>query len=113
MLKSLSLKTGSIIAATGAVDIITDGADIFLIENGCEMLSLITGTGCMLNVLTAAFIASRNILAGTVLATAMMGICGELSQKAKGPGTCKAMLLDYLFSLSDKEFREKIRFTPN
>jgi hydroxyethylthiazole kinase len=110
MLKSLSLKTGSVVAATGAIDIITDGRHTFLMENGCEMLARITGTGCMLNVLTAAFIASKNILGGTVLATALMGICGELSQNAKGPGTFKTTFLDFLYSLPDREFKEKIKY---
>jgi len=111
MLKALSAKTGSVVAATGAIDIITDGTDTYLLENGCEMLSMITGTGCMLNVLVAVFISNKNILAGTVLATAFMGICGELSQNTNGTGTFKTALLDSLFSLSDDQLREKIRYT--
>ena len=110
MLKSFSLKTEAVVTATGVVDIITDGSDTCLIENGCEMLSMITGTGCMLNVLTAAFISTKNIMGGTVLATSLMGICGELSQNVKGPGTFKTILLDTVFSLSDSVFKEKIRY---
>ncbi len=111
MLKSLSSKTGAVVAATGVVDIVTDGSETYLIKNGCEMLSMITGTGCMLNVLTAAFISNKNIIGGTVLATAFMGICGELSQNTKGTGTFKAALLDFLFSLSDDKLKEKIQYT--
>jgi hydroxyethylthiazole kinase len=113
MLKSLSEKTGSIVAATGAVDMITDGTDTYLIENGCEMLSMITGTGCMLNVLTAAFISNKNIMGGTVLATAFMGICGEFSESAKGTGTFRTTLLDSIFSLSDDTLRQKIKYRLN
>lgn len=113
MLKSLATASGAVVAATGAVDIITDGTDTYLIENGCKMLSLVTGTGCMLNVLIGTFISSNQILGGTVFATALMGICGELSQTAKGPGTFKTALLDSLFSLTDQEFKEKIRYTIN
>jgi len=111
ILKSLSSKTGSVVAATGVVDIITDGTDTYLMENGCEMLSMITGTGCMLNVLTAVFISNKNIMGGTVLATALMGICGELSQNAKGTATFRTTLLDSIFSISDDKFMEKIRYT--
>jgi len=111
MLKSLSLQTGSVVAATGVIDIITDGTATYLIENGCKMLSMITGTGCMLNVLTAVFISTKNILSGTVLATTFMGICGERSQNEKGTATFRTALLDSIFSLSDDEFREKIRYT--
>jgi len=113
MLKSLSAKTGSVVVATGVVDIITDGTDTYLIKNGCEMLSMITGTGCMLNVLTATFISNKNIIGGTVLATALMGICGELSYNVKGTGKFKATLLDSIFSISDYKLKEKSNiYTP-
>ena len=111
MLKSLSSKTGSVVAATGVVDIITGGNDTYLIENGCEMLSMITGTGCMLNVLAAAFISSNNIMGGTVLATAFMGICGELSRNSKGTATFRTTLLDTIYSLSDYMLRDRIKYT--
>ena len=111
MLKSLSSKTGSVVVATGVVDIITNGTDTYLIKNGCEMLSMITGTGCMLNVLAAAFISTKDILGGAVLATALMGICGELSQNVKGTATFRTTLLDSIFTLSDNTFKEKIRYT--
>lgn len=113
MLTSLSSKTGSVVAATGIVDIITNGTDTYLIENGCEMLSMITGTGCMLNVLAAAFISNKNIIGGTVLATALMGICGELSQNENGTGTFRTTLLDSIFSLSDYKLEEKIKYRLN
>lgn len=111
MLTSLSSKTGSVVVATGVVDIITDGTATYLIKNGCEMLSMITGTGCMLNVLAAAFISNKNIIGGAVLATALMGICGELSYTEQGTGKFRATLLDSIFSISDYKFKEKIRYT--
>lgn len=109
MLKELSLKTGAVIAATGVVDIITNGTDTYLIKNGCEMLSMITGTGCMVNALIASYISSGNILGGTVLAIALMGICGELSAHVKGSGSFKIELIDNMFSISDYMIEEKIR----
>lgn len=110
ILKELATKTGSVIVATGVVDIITDSTNTYLIKNGCEMLSMITGTGCMLNVLTAAFISNKNILGGTILATALMGICGELASNEKGTGTFKINLLDYIFSISDHIFTQRIKY---
>jgi len=111
MLKALSSKTGSVVAATGAVDIITDGTDTCLVKNGCEMLPLITGTGCMLNALIASFISSKDILGGCVLAAALMGICGELSRDARGTASFKTELLDWIYCLTDSKFAEKIRLT--
>ncbi|EDS77571.1 hydroxyethylthiazole kinase [Clostridium botulinum C str. Eklund] len=69
---------------------------------------MITGTGCMLNTLIGSFISSKNILEGTILATALMGICGELSENDRGTGTFKTRLLDNMFSISDNTIIEKI-----
>ena len=109
MLKSLSLETGSIIVATGIIDIITNGIHTYLISNGCEMLSMITGTGCMLNVLIASYISSGDVLGGVILAVGLMGICGELSQNVKGTGSFRVELLDNIFSISDDIIREKLQ----
>lgn len=111
MLKKLSLKTGAVIAVTGAVDIITDGRDTYLINNGCEMLSMVTGTGCMLTAIIASYISSGSILEGTILAVVLMGICGELSQQAKGTGSFRTELIDNMFSISDDVIAEKIKYT--
>ncbi len=110
MLKKLSLQTASVVAATGVVDIITNGTHTYLITNGCEMLSMITGTGCMLTALIASYISSGNILDSTVLAIALMGICGELSQNVKGTGSFRNDLIDNMFSISDDIIRKKIRY---
>lgn len=110
MLKKMSLQTRAVIAATGVVDIITNGIDTYLISNGCEMLSMVTGTGCMLNALIASYISSKNIFGGTVLAVALMGICGELSQHVKGTGSFKTELIDNMFSISDDMIIEKIKY---
>lgn len=110
MLKGLSLQTGAVIVATGVVDIITNGTHTYLITNGCEMLSMITGTGCMLTALIASYISCGNILDGTILATALMGICGELSQHVKGTGSFRTELIDQMFSISDDMIIKKIRY---
>lgn len=109
-LKELSLQTGSVIAVTGAVDIITNSTHTYLITNGCEMLSMVTGTGCMLTALIASYISSGNILDSTVLAVALMGICGELSQHVKGTGSFRTELIDNMFSISDDVIIKKIRY---
>lgn len=109
MMKELSLKTGSIIVATGETDIITDGSNTYLITNGCEMLSMITGTGCMLTAIIATYISSHDILEGTILATILMGICGELSQHVKGTGSFKIELIDSIFNISDDIITERIK----
>ena len=46
-------------AITGAIDIVADGAKAYCIRNGHPMMSAITGTGCQLSALTAAFLTAN------------------------------------------------------
>lgn len=41
---------------TGAEDIVTDGTTAYGIRSGTPLLRQVTGTGCMLSVLTATFV---------------------------------------------------------
>lgn len=81
--KSLSGKTGAIIAITGAIDIVADSKKAYVIRNGHAMMSKITGTGCMLTAVIAAFISANpnEVLDATAVAVCAMGICGELAYK--------------------------------
>lgn len=109
IIKTLSMGTGAVVAATGVVDIISNGTYTYVIKNGCEMLSMMTGTGCMLTGIIASYISSGSILEGTVLAIALMGICGELSQHVKGTGSFRTELIDNMFNISDDMITKKIR----
>ena len=111
LLRRLAAETGAVVAATGALDLVAGGNDVYVIENGCELLSRITGTGCMLNALTASFIAFGDILSGTLLAVCYLGVCGELAYTEKGPGSFKVALLDQLHTVSDAELTKRIRCT--
>ena len=57
--KVFAAKTGAVVAITGAIDIVADGAKAYCIRNGHPMMSAITGTGCQLSALTAAFITAN------------------------------------------------------
>ncbi len=112
LVKALAKKTNSVVVATGVVDTISDGSKVYYIQNGCDMMSSITGTGCMLNVLIASYIsASRytdvKIVDSVVMATTLLGIAG---QKAKdytvknnaGLGTFHVRLLDEISLMNAK-----------
>lgn len=109
IVKSLAAKTKSVIVATGAIDIISDGDKSYLIENGCEELSRITGTGCMLNVLIATYLSSNDIINSAILGTIIMGISGELSKEAKGTASFKIELLDNISTIKDYDILERTR----
>ena len=79
--KQLSKKTGAVIAITGTIDIVADSSKAYIIRNGHAMMSKITGTGCMLTGMVAAYCAAnpQNILEATVAAVSAMGYCGEIA----------------------------------
>lgn len=110
MARELAKQYRAVIVITGAVDVITDGNDAWLMENGCRELSRVTGTGCMLNVLIGTYLAEKDALGAAVLGTAVMGIGGELAAKeAEGIGSFKVKLFDHIDTLTDKVLRDRIR----
>ena len=97
-------KRGCICAATGKYDIVSDGSKTFRLENGTEMLSKITGAGCMTSALCAAYSAASDPFSGTILGVAAMGICGELSaEKCSGAGSFRTGIFDEISKLTAKK----------
>ena len=54
--RTLAFHLGCTVMATGKQDLIADSQDVFLVSNGNASLSGITGTGCMVGALTAAYL---------------------------------------------------------
>lgn len=79
--KRLSAKTGAVIAITGAIDIVADSSKAYVIRNGHPKMSRISGTGCMLTAMIAAFVGAnqKQPLLATAAAVCMMGLSGELA----------------------------------
>lgn len=106
--KSLSKKTGAVIAMTGAIDIVADSQKAYIIRNGHPMMSKITGTGCMLTAMIAAYCASNkeSVLEATAAAVVAMGYCGELAYKQMkktngGTSSLRIHLIDAISKLDD------------
>lgn len=116
LVKELAKKTNSVVVATGVVDTISDGSEVYYIKNGCEMMSSITGTGCMLNVLIASYISAgkytdTKILDNAICATALLGIAGERARdytlkNNAGLGTFHVRLLDEISLINAKTLCE-------
>ncbi len=79
--KELSGRTGSVIVITGATDIVADSGRAYVIRNGNALMSKVTGTGCMLTAVIAAYCTANpeNILEASATAVCAMGLCGELA----------------------------------
>lgn len=106
-IKAFAQKTGAVIAATGAVDIVASDSKAYLIYNGHPMMSRITGSGCMLTVLIGAFLAANptHIPEATAAAVSAMGLAGEsafrkLEKTGGGNSTYRNYLIDAIFGLS-------------
>lgn len=99
----------TVVVATGAIDLVADAMQCYAIYNGCQLLTQLTGTGCMLTGMIAAFMAETGALESALMATIMMGIAGERAKKAKGNGSFKTMLLDELYVMTDESIQEAMR----
>lgn len=107
--KKIALDTGALVLATGKTDIIAGVEKGFAVSNGNDMLPMVTGTGCMLGALTAAFISPGDIEKGTVLAAAYLGIAGEMAFTPMGTGTFRVNLIDKLSTINDAQFSKYAR----
>lgn len=99
----------TVILASGKTDIITDGRKIAFSKNGCEQLTTVTGTGCMLGALCACYLSVCDSFTAATAACTVLGVCGELSMTEKGSGSFLLNLMDNLSTLTDKDVTEKTR----
>jgi hydroxyethylthiazole kinase len=111
--RHLADRAGSVVAVSGPVDLVTDGATVVRVHNGTELLTRVTGGGCALGAVMAAFASlSDDRLATTVAATAVYTVAAELAAaEAAGPGSFAATLLDRLSSLTPQQLRERATIT--
>lgn len=79
--KALSKETGAVIAITGAIDIVTNEAETYVCRNGVPEMSRITGTGCMLDGMIAAYVAANpdEPVKAAAAAVSVEGFAGELA----------------------------------
>lgn len=96
--KMTARAAGSIIVMTGAIDCIADPGTAYINRAGHPLMRQVTGTGCMLSALTAAFLAARpeSPLAAAAAAAALMGRCGEQAARRMSPQDGSASFRNYL-----------------
>ena len=93
---------GTVVAVTGPVDHVSDGRRTLAVANGHELLSSVTGTGCMATAMTGCFLAAKREqpLEAAAEALAAYGVAAEdAAREARGPGTFHAGLYDALAGL--------------
>src|ERR1043165_2561630 len=108
-----ALDTLAVIALSGTVDRITDGAQSVAIENGHPLMEWVTAIGCALSALNAAFLAiESDAYVATAAALLAFGVAGGIAgERASGPGSFPAALIDALYALDKHTLAEKARLT--
>jgi len=99
--RDLARQTGAVVAVTGAVDFVTDGARAYRVENGHAVMPKVTALGCSLTGVVGAFVAGIPALEGTVAALAYYGLAGERAgARTDGPGSFAVAFLDELHGMT-------------
>ncbi|MBQ1410519.1 MAG: hydroxyethylthiazole kinase [Oscillospiraceae bacterium] len=104
--KNFARKSGAVLAITGAIDLVTDGTTAYCIRNGHPMMSSVTGTGCQLSAMTAAFVTANpgHPLEAAAAAVSMMGLAGELAHdrlgELDGNASYRNYMIDAIYNMS-------------
>jgi hydroxyethylthiazole kinase len=104
--KAFAKKTGAVIAITGAIDIVADSDTAYCIRNGHPMMSSITGTGCQLSAMTAAFVTANpgEPLQAAAAAVATMGYAGEIAHsrltEMDGNASYRNYIIDAIYHMT-------------
>lgn len=113
--KGVAKKLKTVIAITGAIDIVTDGEKAYCIRNGHPMMSAVTGTGCQLSALTAAYVTANpdTPLEAAAAAVTVMGLAGEIAYnrlgEADGNSSYRNYIIDAVFRMSPEQLAEGAR----
>ena len=108
----LAAKLNTTILASGPIDILSDGNLTVAIDNGDDMMPLITGSGCMLSSIVGSCIGGSNPFDGSLVAILAMNIAGErarakVDEKDEGTGSFRTYLIDYLYKTDSETLIEK------
>lgn len=114
--KDLSARDGAIVAVTGAIDLVADAERCYVIRNGRSEMGKVTGTGCQLSALTAAYVAANpgNCLEAAAAAVCLMGLAGEIgfSRMAPGDGNAayRSRIIDAICNMDGRELERGAKY---
>ncbi len=101
----------SVVVITGRRDVVSDGERTLGVDNGHPMLQNITGSGCMVTTVIAAFCAvEKDFLVAAAAGLSYYGLAAEIAGKrTRGPGSFRTALLDALYQLTQKQIEAGTR----
>jgi hydroxyethylthiazole kinase len=106
-----ALDTLAVIALTGSIDLLADGAQHVALENGHPLMARVTAMGCAASALNAAFLSvESDPLTATAAALLAFGVAGEVAgAQASGPGSLAVSIIDALYTLDRDTLVQKAR----
>lgn len=109
--EALARKLDCTVAATGAVDLVTDGARTIMLANGSPVMAQVTALGCALSGVVAGFSAlGDDRFVTTAAAAAVYGVAGEMAQeKSRRPGSFRVAFLDALDAVSVEDVARRLK----
>ncbi|CAA0839965.1 Hydroxyethylthiazole kinase [Striga hermonthica] len=110
--KCVARTSRSVVAVSGAVDIVTDGWRVVGAKNGVPMLQKVTATGCAVTALIAAFVAVDPLrpLEAAASAMSVFGLSAEVGMAlAGGPASLRLHLVDALYGLDQASVEARVR----
>ncbi len=109
--RELAARLDTVVAVSGPVDLITDGTALLRVANGHELLTRVTGAGCALGAVMAAFAAvTEDRLVAAAAASCVYGVAAEdAAGTASGPGSFAVALLDALAALTPATVAQRAR----
>jgi hydroxyethylthiazole kinase len=111
--RRLAVSYDSIVAVSGPIDVVTDGVTDVRLGNGHPLLTRVTGGGCALGAVIAAFasLASAEVTLRdtTVAACAVYTVAAELAgARSAGPGSFSVEFVDALASVSGADLVQRM-----
>ena len=113
----LAKQTGSVVAVSGPIDVVTDGEQTVLLRNGCATMARITGSGCMLTSMLGAFCGADpgHPFEAACAAIAAMGVAGDAAEERRlrngtGNATFRTDLIDAVFNLTEEQLNGRVRY---
>ena len=114
--KDFAIKNSALTVITSVIDIITDGKIVYCVYNGDSIMSKITGSGCQLSAMMAAYISANpnEILRAALACVCAMGLCGEIAKarmtERDGNSSYRNYLIDAVYNLTPDELEGWARY---
>lgn len=112
--RDLARAVQGVVVVSGATDYVTDGKRTIALSNGSPVMTRVSGTGCVLSAVVAAFLGASKessvSLDATVAAVGYMSVAGELAAlTTTAPGSFGVAFLDRIATLDEAAFDATLR----